>query len=64
MVRVQATLKEAFHWHLRLAKFVFEKAAALPLYSDTHNFFINNLLVRIQLIIEMLLVDRPCAMGV
>jgi len=27
-------------------------------------FFIDNLLVRIHLIIEMLLVDRPCAMGV
>jgi len=27
-------------------------------------FFIDNLLVRIRLIIEMTLVDRPCAMGV
>jgi len=27
-------------------------------------FFIDNLLVRIHLIIEMILVDRPCAMGV
>ena len=27
-------------------------------------FFIDNLLVRIQLTIEMILVDRPCAMGV
>jgi len=27
-------------------------------------FFIDNLLVRIHLIIEMVLVDRPCAMGV
>ena len=26
-------------------------------------FFIDNLLVRIHLIIEMILVDRPCAMG-
>jgi hypothetical protein len=26
--------------------------------------FINNLLFRIQLIIWMILVDRPCAMGV
>ena len=26
--------------------------------------FIDNLLVRIHLIIEMVLVDRPCAMGV
>ena len=25
--------------------------------------FIDNLLVRIQLIIEIILVDRPCAMG-
>ena len=27
------------------------------------DFFIDNLLVRIHLIIEMILVDRPCAMG-
>ena len=27
-------------------------------------FFIDNLLVRIHLIIEMILVDRPCAMAV
>ena len=27
-------------------------------------FFIDNLLVPIHLIIEMILVDRPCAMGV
>ena len=27
-------------------------------------FFIDNLLVRIHLMIEMILVDRPCAMGV
>ena len=26
-------------------------------------FFIKNLLVRIHLIMEMILVDRPCAMG-
>ena len=28
------------------------------------DFFIDNLLVQIHLIIEMILVDRPCAMGV
>ena len=37
-------------------------------YSDheaaERDFFINNLLVRIHLIIEMILVDRPCAMEV
>jgi hypothetical protein len=27
-------------------------------------FFIDNLLVRIHLIIEIILVDRPCAVGV
>jgi len=27
-------------------------------------FFVDNLLVRIHLIIEMILVDRPCVMGV
>ena len=26
-------------------------------------FFIDNLLVRVHLIIEMILVDQPCAMG-
>ena len=31
--------------------------------SERHS-FIDNLLVRINLIIEMILVDRPCAMGV
>ena len=37
-------------------------------YSDheaaERDFFINNLLVRMHLIIEMILVDRPCAMEV
>ena len=28
------------------------------------DFFIDNLLVRIHVIVEMILVDRPCAMGV
>ena len=28
------------------------------------DFFIHNLLVRIHVVIEMILVDRPCAMGV
>ena len=32
--------------------------------SPERVFCIENLLVRIHLIIEMLLVDRPCAMGV
>ena len=27
-------------------------------------FFIDNLMVRIHIIIEMILVDRPCAMGI
>ena len=27
-------------------------------------FFMDNILVRIHLIIEMILMDRPCAMGV
>jgi hypothetical protein len=43
---------------------------ALILYSPDHHpatkkeFFIDNLLVRIHSIIEMIFVDRPCAMGV
>ena len=32
--------------------------------SIERDFFIDNLLVRIHLIIEMVLVDRPSAMGV
>jgi len=32
--------------------------------SREREFFIDNLLVRIHLIIEMSLVDRPCAMGI
>ena len=31
--------------------------------SMDREFFIDNLMVRIHLIIEMILVDRPCAMG-
>ena len=32
--------------------------------SPERDFFIDNPLVRIHLIIEMILVDRPCVMGV
>ena len=32
--------------------------------NPEREFFIDNLLVRIHLIIQMILVDRPCAMGV
>ena len=32
--------------------------------SRERKFFVDDLLVRIHLIIEMTLVDRPCAMGV
>ena len=33
-------------------------------FAPEREFFIDNLLVRIHLIIEMIIVDRPCAMGV
>ena len=33
-------------------------------YPTEREFFMDNLLVRIHLIMEMILVDRPCAMGV
>ena len=36
----------------------------LPQAASEREFFIDNLLVRIHLIVEMILVDRPCAMGV
>ena len=32
--------------------------------DEEREFFVDNLLVRIHLIIEMILVDRPCAMRV
>ena len=38
--------------------------ATHTLHPKEREFFIDNLLVRIHLIIEMILVDRPCAMGV
>jgi hypothetical protein len=38
-------------------------AVLVPVVRETE-FFIDNLLVRIHLIVEMSLVDRPCAMGV
>jgi len=33
-------------------------------YTREREFFIDNLLVQIHLIVEMILLDRPCAMGV
>ena len=36
----------------------------VPLYAREREFFIDNLLVRTQVITWMILVDRPCAMGV
>ena len=33
-------------------------------FAQEREFLIDNLLVRIHLIIEMILVDRPCAMGI
>ena len=37
---------------------------SLPPWGAEIEFLIDNLLVRVHLIIEMILVDRPCAMGV
>ena len=34
------------------------------IYLAEREFFIDNLLVRIHFIVEIILVDRPCAMGV
>jgi len=39
-------------------------ADANPSREKEREFFIDNLPVRIHLIIEMILVDRPCVMGV
>ena len=62
---------------LRVSRFAFEiegyEAGELYAARDVElsrwrrgetEFFIDNLLVRIHLIIEMILVDRPCAMAV
>jgi len=38
--------------------------SSLTLHPEEREFCIDNLLLRIHLIIEMVLVDRPCAMGV
>ena len=36
----------------------------VPAGNGERDFFIDNLLIRIHLIIEMILVNPPCAMGV
>ena len=41
-----------------------EGLSGAPETLNEREFFIDNLLVRIHLIIEMILVDRPCAMGI
>jgi hypothetical protein len=40
------------------------RVVVVPATRREREFFIDNLLARIHLIIEMILVDRPCAMGV
>ena len=49
---------------LQLEQVVLQLFAHLRTRGREREFFIDNLLVRIHLIIEMVLVDRPCAMGV
>ena len=39
-------------------------AARAAIAGKEREFFIDNLLVQTHLIIEMIIVDRPCAMGV
>ena len=45
-----------------LAKLTHPEVRRVPCCQEG-GFFIDNLLVRIHLITEMILVDRPCAMG-
>jgi len=52
-------LKE--HWHVTDPPLGEHSVSATRMQRE---FFIDNLLVRIHLIIEMILVDRPCATGV
>jgi len=40
------------------------QVGAAARWCNESEFFIDSLLVRIRLFIEMMLVDRPCAMGV
>jgi len=42
----------------------FEDSTIASLHTGEREFFTDNLLVRIHLIIVMISVDRPCAMGV
>jgi len=49
---------------LRMAAVSVVTKVSLRQLSIERQFFIDNLLVRIHLIIEMILLDRPCAMGV
>ena len=56
-----------FHFKLELLlPWDFSKPLLKPKQNTRREreFIIDNLLVRIHLIIEMILVDRPCAMGV
>ena len=56
-------------WLIRISRLSVKKSlfahhlARCAKVSSEREFFIDNLLVRIHSIIEMILVDRPCAMG-
>jgi hypothetical protein len=51
--------------HLRTLENIPENTKRTRITLDREKeFFIDNLLVRVLLIIEMILLDRPCAMGV
>jgi len=61
------TLHSTLHPTLQLAhdqKTPAGRGACFTLPSREREFFVANLLVRIYCIIEMILVDRPCAMGI
>ena len=65
-----AAAREVVHLvGVRLSHFLARVVRQLPLAHQEEparerEFFIDNLLVRIHSIIEMIVVDRPCAMGI
>ena len=52
-------------WPIDAERAIYTAKLTLTVYRERESeFFINDLPVRSHLIIEMILVDRPCAMGV
>ena len=50
--------------HAKLVKITPSRCFGMVSPNPKREFFIENLLVRIHLIVEVILVDQPCAIGV